>query len=43
MASRRYLLITPCRNEAKVLKTTLDTTIAYPELQTYAAIPLGAG
>ncbi len=25
---RRYVLITPCRNEAKYLKTTLDTTLA---------------
>ncbi|MDQ3034784.1 MAG: glycosyltransferase family 2 protein [Myxococcota bacterium] len=25
---RRYLLVTPCRNEAKHLRTTLDTTLA---------------
>lgn len=27
-AGRRYLLVTPCRNEAATLRTTLDTTIA---------------
>ncbi|WP_240481182.1 glycosyltransferase [Sandaracinus amylolyticus] len=27
-AGRRYLLITPCRNEAAHLRTTLDTTLA---------------
>ena len=25
---RRYALVTPCRNEADTLRTTLDTTIA---------------
>src|SRR5256885_3873518 len=27
-ASRRYCLITPCRNEAKYIRSTLDTTTA---------------